>query len=101
CSSDLHAARGGDGAERVVERPGFEEPRRPEPVEVAAGDVLEGVEEVEGRGVFVPPSTAVLAERAEERVLAQQAGERAQDQGGLVVARDAEGRGADGVLVAV
>src|SRR5690606_412483 len=67
----------------------------------AAGDVLERVEEVERRGVPVPPSAGVLAERAEEGVLAEHAGERAQDERGLVVAGDAEGGRADGVAVAV
>src|SRR5687768_4293107 len=63
---------GSHAADGLVQRPRLVEPGAPEPAQVAARDVVEGVPEVVWLRVLVRPAAAVLTVRAKERVLAHE-----------------------------
>src|SRR5919108_1455213 len=58
----------GDCVDRLIQLPGLEEPSLPEPGEVLAGHIFEGMKEVVGRWVLVTPAPDVLGECLVERL---------------------------------
>ena len=84
-------ARRADGVDGLVQLPGLVEPGPPEPGQVLAGDVLEGVEQVVRRRVLVEPAAGVFPIRLVERLRSQHAPQGHQHGGRLVVAGDAVG----------